>query len=211
MEDLITMHWLSQFPSVAHTDWREREPGLSGLWGLTVSWLGWTWTNTEDSSSEVGSTFTWRAHVLLWAAGMYCSSSFSDFRVTTYSFRLQFFSSSCWSPVSTWRVSIWSSPPPPSSCLPCQAWRCYLCWLCTWPRWAHTPTWPGWRHHCSSQEWPQWWSRCPTVSIQNSLAPASECRAGWRAGGAGYLGGVSLSSSPPPLCHLQPQQSQEPN
>ena len=129
MEDLITMHWLSQFPSVAHTDWREREPGLSGLWGLTVSWLGWTWTNTEDSSSEVGSTFTWRAHVLLWAAGMYCSSSFSDFRVTTYSFRLQFFSSSCWSPVSTWRVSIWSSPPPPSSCLPCQAWRCYLCWL----------------------------------------------------------------------------------
>ena len=31
--------------------------------------------------------------MLLWAAGMYCSSSFSDFRATTSSFRLQFFSS----------------------------------------------------------------------------------------------------------------------
>ena len=65
----------------APTDWREREPGLSGLWGLTVSWLGWTWKNTRDSSSEASSTFTWRAQVLLWAAGMYCSSSFSDFRL----------------------------------------------------------------------------------------------------------------------------------
>merc|ERR1719433_1724873 len=85
---------------------REREPGLSGLWGLTVSSQGWTWTNTGDSSSVAGSTFTWRAQVVLWAARMYCSSSFSAFRATTSS-KLRFLSSQLFT--STWRVSIWSS------------------------------------------------------------------------------------------------------
>merc|ERR1719433_1842976 len=42
----------------------ERDPGLCGL---TVSWQGWTSTNTGDSSSvaPVGSTFTWSEQVFL--------------------------------------------------------------------------------------------------------------------------------------------------
>merc|ERR1719211_337926 len=86
---------------------REREPGLSGLRGLTGSWLDWTWTNTGDSSSVPGSTLTWSEQVLLWAARMYCSSSFSALRATTSSSRLLFFSSQLLT--STCRVSIWSS------------------------------------------------------------------------------------------------------
>ena len=58
-----------------------------------------------DSSSEAISTFTWRAQVLLWVARMYCSSSFSDFRATTSSSRLRFFSSQLL--IFSWRVSIW--------------------------------------------------------------------------------------------------------
>merc|ERR1712018_346537 len=49
-------------PSMLLTGMSERDPGL---WGFTVSTLGWTWTNTGDSSSVGGSTFTWSEQELL--------------------------------------------------------------------------------------------------------------------------------------------------